>query len=234
MISFHSIFLALVLAASANVAQAAPLTTFNGDRFSVTYDESQTGLYGPGKLSGSLDTFYFQPTVFTAFSAGSPVITSASLQFTLVMDSGYLLGGLEFNEWGNYLLSSAGMTNVEASVQVHDSNMLTVSALELNQSGGSVDWALSGLIAPPTPGSQILQITLNNELTSAPAGGIGFIQKSYTGFKVLAVAEPTLVPEPSTWVLVLVGALAASLVGCRRRTCSTDPCTAFANHQRPI
>lgn len=220
-----SILLALTLLASTNFSHATPLTV-NGDYFSVTYDDAQTGLYGPGYISGSLDTFYVQPTVFTAFSAGSPVITSASLQFTLVMDAGYRFGGLEFNEWGNYFLSNAGMTNVAADVQVHDTNMLTASALGLNsglsldQSGGSVNWALSGLIAPPSSASQMLQITLNNELTSAPVGGIGFIQKSYTGFKVLAVAvaDPTSVPEPSSWALVLAGGLAASLVGCRRMT----------------
>lgn len=229
MTRFPLILLGLGLLASANQTIAAPLTTLNGDHFSVTYDDAQAGLYGPGYLSGSLDTFYFQPTVFTAFSAGSPAITSASLQFTLIMDAGYRLGGLEFNEWGNYFLSNAGMTNVAAGAQVQDTDTLTVSmlgltpGLTLDQSGGSVDWALSGLIAPPSSASQMLQITLNNELTSAPVGGIGFIQKSYTGFKVLAVdvADPMAVPEPSSWALVLAGALAASLVGSRRMTRSS-------------
>lgn len=242
MTRFPSILFALACLASADLAQSAPLTSFNGDHFSVTYDSTQTGIYGPGYLSGSLDTFYFQPTVFTAFSAGSPVLTSASLQFTLVMDAGYRLGGLEFNEWGNYFLSNAGMTKVAADVQVHDTNMLTASTLglqsglSLDQSGSSVNWALSGLIAPPSTASQILQITLNNDLTSAPVGGIGFIQKSYTGFKVLAVAvaDPMAVPEPSSWTLVLAGALAASLVGRRRMSVLLTHARLLRTTPRPI
>ena len=223
MTRFHSILITLALLASTNLTQAA-LITVNGDHFNVTYDGAQTGLYGPGYMAGSLDTFYFQPTAFTAFSAGTPVGTSASLQFTLVIDAGYRLGGLEISEWGNYFLSNTGMTNVAAGVQVQDADTLTLSTLALtpgtalDQSGGSVDWALFGSIAPPSTASQTLQITFNNELTSAPVGGIGFIQKAYTGFKVLAVAEPTAVPEPSSWALLLAGALAAGLAGGRRMT----------------
>lgn len=235
MMHFHSILLGLGLLAATSLTQAAPITV-NGDHFSVTYDNAQTGLYGPGYMSGSLDTFYFQPTAFTAFSGGSPVKTSASLQFMLVIDAGYHLDGLEFSEWGNYFLSNSGITNVAASVQVLDTDTLAVSALalapgsSLDQSGGSIDWALFGLIAPPSAASQVLQVTLDNELTSAPVGGIGFIQQAYTGFKVLAVADPTVpvpfpasVPEPSSWALLLVGALAAGLAGRRVTRSGTRP-----------
>lgn len=235
MMHFHSILLGLGLLAATSLTQAAPITV-NGDHFSVTYDNAQTGLYGPGYMSGSLDTVYFQPTAFTAFSGGSPVKTSASLQFMLVIDAGYHLDGLEFSEWGNYFLSNAGMTNVAASVQVLDTDTLAVSTLalapgsSLDQSGGSIDWALFGLIAPPSSASQVLQVTLDNELTSAPVGGIGFIQQAYTGFKVLAVADPTVpvplpasVPEPSSWALLLVGALAAGLAGRRVTRSGTRP-----------
>lgn len=222
MTRFHPILIALALS-SASLTQAAPLT-LNGDHFSVIYDDAQTGLYASGYMAGSLDTFYFQPTAFTAFSAGSPVLTSASLQFTLVIDAGYRFGGLEFREWGNYFLSNGGNTNVTANVQVQDTDMLMVSSLgltpgsPLDQTGGTADWSLFGLIAPPSVATQTLQITLNNELASAPDGGIGFIQKAYTGFKVLAVAEPTSVPEPSSWTLLLAGGLAAGWAGSRRIT----------------
>lgn len=218
---FHSLLLGMSLLAASSLGQAAPLT-LDGDRFSVSYD-SQTGLYGPGYMSGSLDTFYFQPTTFTAFSGGSPTSTSASLQFTLVIDAGYRLSGLEFNEWGTYFLSGGGTANVAANVHVLDTQTMAISALGLtpstllDQSGGSVEWALSGLLAPPSATSQILQITLNNELFGTPEEGIVFVRKAYSGFKVLTEAiPPAAVPEPSGWALLLVGALAAGLARRRR------------------
>jgi len=48
----------------------------------------------------------------------------------------------------------------------------------------------------------------------APVGSLGFIQKTYVGFRVLT--EPAAVPEPSALALLLAGMMAALLVGRRR------------------
>jgi hypothetical protein len=220
MLSFRQVFLGLSLFASAGLVHAAPIVLDAG-AFTVTYDDAQTGLYGQGFLSGSLDTVYFQPTAFTAFSAGNPVSTQASLQLAITVNPGYTLTGLSFTERGNYFLSAGGMVDVEASVEALESATSATSVLDLSpgspldQGGGSHYWELTGVLPPFGPGSpQTLLITFDNEVTSAPVGGIGFIQKTYAGLRIST--EPAAVPEPSGWALLRAGALAAGLAGRRR------------------
>lgn len=215
------VFLGLGLLATANLAYAA-LIPIQGDHFTLTYDDAQVGPYDQGFLSGSQDTVYFLPTQLNAFSGGAPVSTSASLQLTLTIDAGYGFAGLEFAEWGDYFLSGGGSVDAVASLQALSLDTLTSSILDLapgsplSQTGTSTHWELGGVLSPLGLGaSQTLQLTLNNELTAAPADGVGFIQKTYAGFRVLT--EPKGVPEPSSWALLLAGMLAALLVGGRQR-----------------
>jgi hypothetical protein len=219
--SIPKALLSLVLLASTNLVQAAPITLL-GDHFSVTYDDAQAGLYGSGLVSGSLDTVYFLPTTFAAITGGGSASTQAALQLTLSVNPGYTFAGIMFAENGDYFLSNGGSVGASASLQALDPDTLAANSLvlgtgALGEVGGTTLWDLAGLLSPLGLGaSQTLQVTLNNALTSAPTEGIGFVQKTYVGFTILTQAENT-VPEPSGLALMLGGMLAAVLAGRRRR-----------------
>jgi len=219
MMRFSSILLGLGLLASAALAQAAPITLY-GNGFSLSYDNAQTGLYGTGDLSGSLDTFYFQPTALSAFSAGGVVVTPAALQFTLTIDPGYSLGGLVVTERGNYFLSGGGEVVALSIVDLVDAETPALSFLDLNpaqplnQVGSTVNWEMSGLLAHPGGVGQTFLVDFESVIASLPSNGIGFIQKNYLGFQILTQANP--VPEPASLALLLAGG-AAWLAGRRRR-----------------
>jgi len=225
MLSLRKAFLTLGLLSCVSVAQAA-LIELNTDQFSVTYNDDTQ--YKQGFLSGSLDTVYFQPNTLYALSGGSPASTQALLQLTLTIKSGYTFAGLSFSERGDYFLFGGGAVDVAASVQAFNaassaSTLLNLSpGSPLSQIGGSTAWELTGNISPAGLDSpQTLIVTLDNTLfASAPVGSLGFIQKTYAGFRVLtqpAGSGPAVVPEPASGLLLLIGALAAWLVGGRRR-----------------
>lgn len=204
-------------------ASSAALITLNADRFSVTYDDAQTGLYGQGFLSGSLDTLYFQPSAFSALSGGGPASTLASLQLSFTINPGYTFAGLNFAESGHYFLFGSGTVGVDGSLQAVNADTAASVILSLapgvppDVPGNSISWEATGSFGSGLGVPQTLLITLDNELlANAPAGELSFIQKTYVGFQVVAVAEPASVPEPSSWVLLLVGMLAALLAGSRR------------------
>lgn len=213
--------LILGLLSCATVAQATPIVV-DADHFSVTYDDAQAGLYKSGFLSGSQDTVYFQPNTFMALSGGNPVSTSAPLQLTLTIDPGYSFAGLSFTERGDYFRLGGGAVNVISSVQLVNPDTSASAVLNLapgsplDQTMVSTPWELSGSLSPLGLGApQTFRITLDNTLfASALTGGLGFIQKTYAGFRVVT-EQAAVVPEPSSWVLVLVGMMAALLVGRR-------------------
>jgi hypothetical protein len=223
MLSPRKLVLGLSLLAVAHASLAAPIT-LDADRFTVTYDAAQTGLYGQGFLSGSLDTVYFQPSTFAAFSGGNPASTPASLQLTFTIDPGYAFAGFAFAERGDYFLFGQGAVDVAASVAVVNADTDASALLSLApgtplaQTGASTPWELTGNLTPQGLDlPQTLLVTLDNELfASAAAGSLGFIQKTYVGFRILTVAQPAAVPEPSSWLLLLAGMMAALLVGRRR------------------
>lgn len=220
MLRLNSILMSLGLLAAAGLAQAAPIT-LHGNGFSVSYDTAQTGLFGTGALSGSLDTFFFQPTTFTALSNGPEVKTSSALEFTLTVDAGYRLNGIVLTERGNYTLSTGGLVGVSAAMQLTGDDplgafLMLEPAAPLSQTGGTVTWQMSGLLAAPVGTSQVFTIRLDDTLIADPTTGIGFIRKNYAGFGILA--EPVSVPEPSALALLLAGGGAALWVGRRRRT----------------
>lgn len=228
MLSFRKTFLILGLLSFAHGVQATPIVV-DADHFSITYDDTQVGLYKSGFLSGSLDTVYFQPNTFVALSGGSQVSTQASLQLTLTIDSGYTFAGLSFTERGDYFRLGGGAVNVASSVQLFNPDTSASAVLNLapgsplDQTMRSTPWELTGSFSPLGPDTpQTLQITLDNTLfASARTGGLGFIQKTYAGFRV--VTEPAaVIPEPSSWTLLLAGMMAALLVGRRMRLLRHD------------
>jgi len=221
MLSTRKIWMGLGLLAFAHASSAAPITLY-GNGFSVSYDTAQTGLFGTGALSGSLDTLYFQPTSFAAVSNGPEVSTSSSLEFTLTLDAGYRLNGIVLTERGNYTLNNGGLVDVSAILGVTDNDTLGATILNLapaqplNQVGRtSITWAMSGLLAAPASTAQVFTVRLDDTLIADPTSGIGFIRKNYAGFGI--VAAPVAVPEPSALALLLAGAGAALWAGRRRQ-----------------
>lgn len=220
----------LSLLAAANASLAAPIL-LDGDHFTVAYDSSLTGLYKDGLLSGSLDTVYFQPNTFIALSGGSPASTQALLQLTFTIDPGYTFTGLSFTERGDYFLFGGGAVDVAASVQAVNAATLESEILNLapgaplSATGGSTPWELTGSLSSLGPGlPQTLLVTLDNTLyASASTGSLGFIQKTYAGFRVMT--RPAAVPEPASWTLLLAGMLAALLIGKRRVMFRARPST---------
>lgn len=211
--------LGAALLALGGVAQAAPITLY-GNGFSLSYDDARTGLYGAGALSGSQDTLYFQPTAFSAFSAGGAVSVAAPLQFTISIAPGYRLGGLVLTERGNYFLSGGGAVDALSIVDLIDAATPALSFLDLfpaqplTRAGSTVDWEMSGQLLPPGGVGQIFLVDFESVIGSAPVNGIGFIQKNYVGFRVLTEAHA--VPEPAGLALLMAGA-AAWWAGRRRR-----------------
>ncbi len=198
----------------------AGVITLNGDHFTASYDEALVDpLYKTALLSGSQDTVYFLPTAFAAVTGSGSVSTQAALQFTLTIDPGYNFVGIEFTENGDYFLSNGGLVGAAASLQATNPDTLATTLLDLTSPafgmvGGSTPWALSGLLGPGGLGApQTLTVDFENTLHSEPSSGIGFIQKTYVGFRVLT--EPNAVPEPSGLALLLGGGLAAWAVRCR-------------------
>lgn len=229
MLSLRKAFLTLGLLSVASVAQAAPIV-LQADHFSVSYDDTQLGLYGAGAVSG--DTVFFLPTSFTAFSgvAGRAVSTRALFELTFIADPGYAFSGLSFTERGDYLLFGGGGVNVVAGVEaVNASTGASASAIltpgaPLNVPGlPTHNWQLEWGLALQSLGSpQSLQVTLDNELfASTPTAGMGFIEKKFAGFE-LTVEPVAAVPEPAGWTLLLAGMMAALLAGCRRRMLGQD------------
>jgi len=221
-LSFPKSFLALGLLSVANLAQAA-IIELNADHFSVTYDDAQTGLYKQGLLSGSLDTVYFQPNTFSAFSAGAPASKQSSLQLEFNIDPGYVFTGLEFTGRGSYFLTGGGSVNVTSRVQATNQATGDFVLLDLAPGSplaqtGSHFWEISGPLSLPGLGTpQTIRIALDTELLSTPVNGLGFIRDTYAGFRVTTSAAPAAVPEPASWALILIGLMAATFAGMGRK-----------------
>lgn len=222
MLSLRKALFSVGLLSCVTLAQAAPIT-LNADHFSITYDDAAVGLYKQGLLSGSLDTVYFRPNTFSALSGGAAASTQASLQLTLTVDPGYAFSGLTYTERGDYFRFGGGAVDVAASLQAvnaatADSAILNLApGMPLMQPGNSTPWELTGELSLQNLGTpQTVLITLDNALfASASNGGLGFIQKTYVGFRV--ATDAVAVPEPTSLALLLAGGIAASLVGRRRR-----------------
>jgi len=222
MLKLRKAFLVLGLLSIVSVAEASPIV-LTGDHFTVTYESTQTGLYKQGFMAGSLDTVFFQPNSFTAFSSGGPVSTQGLLNLTFSIDQGYTFAGLSFTERGDYFLRNGGAVNVVTSVQQANSASTLLSLAPgspLASIGRSTPWELTGAVSLLSLGAQqTLTITLDNTLFASSSGpGLGFIQKTYAGFQVMTrpAAPPASVPEPSSVALVLIGMVAAVLLGRRR------------------
>ncbi len=222
MLTLRKVLSSLGLLAIAGVVQAAPII-LNGDHFTVSYDDNQVGLYKSGLMSGSMDTVYFQPTSFSAFSAGAPASKTSSLQLSFNIAPGYVFTDLTFMGRGSYFLSGGGSVNVNSSVQATNQDTGDFVLLDLAPGSplaqtGSHFWEISGPLSLLGLGApQSVKITLDTELFSTPVNGLGFIRNTYAGFRITTAAAPAAVPEPAGWALILIGLMAATFVGMGRK-----------------
>lgn len=227
MMQLRKAILILGLLSVASAAEAVPIE-LDGNGFTVSYEPGATGLYKQGALSGSLDTVFFWPNDFSAFSGGGAVTTQASplvLKFTIKQD--FVFDTLWFTERGDYTLIGDGQVGVTTGVEAVNAATSASAALNLSagslfsQTDGSTDWELGGSLSSADLGApRSFTLTLDNTLTADATDGImGYIQKTYVKFRVSTqrAEQPTTVPEPASWLLLLVGAAAAVLVGGRRR-----------------
>jgi hypothetical protein len=230
MLPFRKVLLAVGLLAITGVAPAAPIL-MSGDHFSVSYDNAQLGLFRDGLMSGSMDTVYFQPTMFSAFSGGTAASKQSSLQLEFNIDPGYVFAGLEFTGRGSYFLSGGGSVNVTSSVQATNQATGDFVLLDLAPGSplaqtGSHFWEISGPLSLLGLGlPQTVLVTLDTELFSSPVNGLGFIQNTYAGFRIATAAAPAAVPEPASWALILIGLMAATFVGVGRKRTQQRPCS---------
>lgn len=231
MLSFRKVFLILGLLPVASVVSASPIV-LNASHFSVTYDDSQTGLYGAASMSGSGDTVFFTPSQFQTASG----LVSSTVKLNLSVDPGYVFSGLSYSEGGDYFLLGGASVNVTGSIDAKNTDTLALTSLVLTP-GAPLDnvtslfnfqttnWSLAGDVSLTGLGAPTsLLLTLGNELFASPASssGQGFIEKKFVGLKLLTVpASSNLaqasVPEPASWTLLLAGMMAAVWTRSRQR-----------------
>lgn len=222
MLSFRKAVLILGLLSIASVARATPIV-LGASHFTVTYDDTQTGLYGAASMSGSGDTVFFTPAQFKTSSGN--VSSALALNFTI--DPGYAFSGLSYSEGGDYYLLGGAAVNATSSVDAKNATTPAMTSLALTPGAPldnvtsffnfkTTDWSLAGDLSLSGLGAPTsLLVTLNNALfASSPPSGLGFIETKFVGLKILT--EPALpvlaqatVPEPASWTLLLVGMMAA-------------------------
>ena len=197
-----------------------------------------------GTPTGPDNSLLFNPVSFGAYSTGSNSNSvDGRLELEIEADPGYGLLGVEFRESGDYAFVGTGTSNTSVSanlsvfISVEEVNGLpitdplnpaygisfaqTMFSIDLSQ--GSLDgtWAnqvFSNFYGILDPGDAITKVSvvLDNTLNASSEAGTEslihkkmFLIKAYTG-------EASYVPEPSTIVLMGLGAL--SLLFFRRKT----------------
>lgn len=223
MLSFRKAVLILGLLSIASVARATPIV-LGASHFSVAYDDAQTGLYGAASMSGSGDTVFFTPTEFKTSASNGATSLSSPFTMTLSIDPGYTFSGLSYSEGGDYFLLGGASVSIAAGVDVVNAATSAMASLMLSPSSPldsvtsfanlqTTDWSVAGDLSLSGLGYPTsLQITLNNELlASSAAGGLGFIEKKFAGLQVHTqqIRVSHAVPEPSTWILLFAGWMAA-------------------------
>lgn len=228
----RQILLVTVLALSALPATAAMVTVEDpsgGSDYTVTYDDTQTGLYGAPQLRNN--TIFFLPSNFYAESlnGGGDALTHSTIQLTLnALTPGFSFDQFNVLERGDYLLNGPGAeVDVEGQITVFDpddafnyySTFFGADApTDINDNdlhswtaSANID-ASSGWIA----GSTEVQLTLENLLQASTefAGTTAFIEKKFSGIAISVNRSP--IPAPAA--LWLLGSAVIGMAGLRRES----------------
>jgi hypothetical protein len=213
--------------AAAMPAQAAP-TTLVGARFDVVYEPSSTGLLGAPRLDG--DRIVFTPTGFRAESLDGfgEVINEQVFSLQLILHPGQALSALQLTEQGSYRLSGK-QSDVSVSGELR-ADISGLPGLGLAQAISPVGYFRPG-DGSALPWSAISELDFSAVPVALQASGItlnlqnvlqGFTRKSDVGTRIASidatgdlVLSASVVPEPTSGVLLLLG-LAAVGLGVRR------------------
>lgn len=232
-------YLKTVLAGLLSIISAnasAALVSLDGDGFTVTYDDQNTGLFGTPTLSGDGKTVLFSPLNFKAASTGEGFIQARSTTFfDLIMDDGKQLAGVSLIENGDYRLVNGGnladVPTVDVAGQLRLTNLFTGNQFQTAEfSGGLLNatcatisscsltsWTVNAYLSAPEAWGDIdVRVGLENILTaqSNEIRDLAEIEKKHAS-QTISMTPKFVVPAPgAVW---LFGSALAGLMGFRRK-----------------
>lgn len=220
---FVVVGLAGVLALPAMAAPARPWANSSGSATNWTWANGgdDNGLFGDPVLIGG-DTFVFFPSNFRAESQGAgEVRTDDRIEVQIFANAGLALAQVIVTEYGDYSITGAsGQVDVIATLDLTEiggsgrSASAGLSSPQLPTASGSGNWDATAAIDLnfEVPLWTAFTLELTDELIAiAGAGTTASIEKTLAG----AAVGVTIIPEPATMALVVLGL--AGLSARRRR-----------------
>lgn len=181
----------------------------NALSFSWSGGGSDLGLFGSPTVFG--DSFYFFPSNFRAQSTnGVGAVTYDRLEVTLEAFAGKHITGIQITEYGDYGILSSGsvqvsgtlfMTNLLQPMNPATANLSSNPASPITSGSGA--WTASASISG-LDWTRVKFIMNNNLQATSAQGSTTFIEKKVGQAGVVV----TIIPEPTTAVLLSFGALA--------------------------
>lgn len=186
--------------------------TGSADFFDWQNGQSLYGLFGDPILVGG-NTLVFFPSTFRAESLDREVNSvSDSLEFELIVHSGFSIQDISITEYGDYGILGSGLVQVSGTLSAVNldsttdtlSNSLITDLPERPPADSSGQWqAWTQLGTVPADWTRI-KITLeNNLLAVSGSGSTAWIEKDVLGNAVAI----QIVPEPATVAMLIIGTI---------------------------
>ncbi len=220
----HSALLLLLFSSQCFSARVTIDGSLYNSDFDLTYEDTDTGLFGVPSLSNNV--IFFTPTGFSATSsngAGAGFINSA-IHLTLTPHEGRGFDAFELTERGDYILEGSGAgVKVYGQIRARSiDNVLAESSVfvrtpePLNQQGIN-NWEAGALIDENAgdwlPSNTGVIFSIENILYAKTKylNELAFIEKKFTAVDVKVVPLPAALP------LLLSGLLLLRLIFARHR-----------------